>query len=108
PPGEMLGNIIHTEAGIPVSKKSILAGCFIRSANFIGAIDSGGVLRCNAPVPPGNIAAGAQNNQPIPETQQAPSEKPQTKSGNSEDHSKYLDKEKTKQVTFTCPLVISR
>jgi hypothetical protein len=50
---EMIGNIIHSEAGIPLSKKSILAGLFLRSAQFIGAIDGGGFLRCKALVAAG-------------------------------------------------------
>jgi hypothetical protein len=45
---EMMGNIIHAEAGVPVSKKSTVAGTFLRSVQFIGALDSGGFLRCRA------------------------------------------------------------
>jgi hypothetical protein len=56
---ETIGNIVHTDAGIPVSKKNTIAGCFIRSAQFIGAIDSGGFLRCKALVAAGKKAMEA-------------------------------------------------
>jgi hypothetical protein len=45
---EMIGNIIHAEAAIPVSKKNTLAGLFLRSVQFIGAVDPNGFLRCKA------------------------------------------------------------
>lgn len=50
---EMMGNIVHSEADIPVSKKNTVAGTFVRSAQFIGAIDTQGILRCKALVAAG-------------------------------------------------------
>jgi hypothetical protein len=45
PPNEMIGNIMHNEAGVPPSWKDRAASIFLRSANFIGAIDASGVLK---------------------------------------------------------------
>jgi hypothetical protein len=46
----MLGNILHQEAGIVESWKDRLASIFVRSAHFLGIIDSGGFLRHDASV----------------------------------------------------------
>ena len=54
PPNNMLGNILQNDAKVSVSKKDIVASCFIRSAQFLGVIDSGGFLRCRA-----SVAAGS-------------------------------------------------
>ena len=48
PSNEMLGNVLHQDAGIPVSWKGKLASMFIRSAQFIGILDSQGILRHDA------------------------------------------------------------
>lgn len=105
---EMLGNIIHTEAGIPVSKKNALAGCFIRSANFIGAVDAGGFLHCNAAIAAEIPPAGTQANQPTPEPERVPFESLPKEFSTLEENSVYLDKDKTKKVTLKCPLFLSK
>jgi hypothetical protein len=109
---EMLGNIIHTEADIPVSKKNAVAGCFIRSANFIGVIDAGGVLRCKAIMAAEESAAGNQPNQPAAESPASgaiklPPGVPEIFS-TLEENSLYLYKEKKNKVTLKCPLFLSK
>src|SRR5207249_11332826 len=64
PSNEILGNILHNEAGVPVSRKNILAACFIRSAQVIGQIDPGGILRRHAPIP-ASATTQLDNGQPI-------------------------------------------
>jgi len=48
PPNDMVGNIMHNEAKVPDSWKDRLAGIFMRSAQFVGVLDSNGHLRCKA------------------------------------------------------------
>ncbi len=108
PPIEMLGNIIHAEADIPVSKKNALAGCFIRSAKLIGAVDADGLVHCNAFVSAGNLAAVTRDSQPLSEAERVPFEKLPKEFSTQEENSVYLDKEKTKKVTLKCPLFLSR
>lgn len=50
PSNEMIGNVLHQEAGIPESWKGKLASMFVRSAQFIGILDSQGILRHEAAV----------------------------------------------------------
>jgi hypothetical protein len=113
PNSELLGNIIHKDAGIPVSKKSVVASCFVRSAQFLGVVDSGGFLRCRA------FAAGGNRPQEIKSDVQSPVaaaaapqiQKPQSEPKeftDQEEHSFYLDKDRTKQVTLNGPLFLSR
>lgn len=45
PANQLLGNIIHTESGIPESWKDKVASLFVKSATAIGALDSQGVLK---------------------------------------------------------------
>ena len=45
PATEMIGNILHKEACVPVSWKDRVAGFFVRSAQHVGVIDAGGFLR---------------------------------------------------------------
>lgn len=112
PTNEIIGNIIHSEADIPVSKKGIIAGCFVRSAQFLGVIDPNGFLRCKAFVAAGNRGSGIQS--PIPQTPEqklaqaiAKGQVPEVFS-DQEEHSLFLDKEKMKRVTFNCPLFITQ
>jgi len=48
PPVEILGNILHKESGVPESWKDRVAGMFLRSAQFISAVDEEGHLRVKA------------------------------------------------------------
>ena len=48
PPNNVLGNILHQEFAIPDSWKDRLAGIFVRSAQYLGIIDSVGILRYDA------------------------------------------------------------
>lgn len=48
PSNEMIGNVLHQEAGVPDSWKGKLASMFVRSAQFIGILDSQGILRHQA------------------------------------------------------------
>jgi hypothetical protein len=103
PPIDIIGNIIHTEADIPVSKKKILAGLFLRSVQFIGAIDSGGFLRCKAFVAGGRGTVAAT---PLA----APQEKPQRPApipDGAEAHILYLSPDKQRVVMLSAPLAIS-
>ena len=51
PATSILGNILHQEAGITESWKDRLASVFVRSAQFLGIIDSNGFLRHDASMP---------------------------------------------------------
>ena len=108
---EMIGNIIHSEAGIPVSKKSILAGLFLRSVQFIGAIDSGGFLRCKALVSPVKKVLEGIDSGKIPKEftlDNAPEDlKPDPSDSNSEQHMLFLSSDKQRVVKLTAPLTIS-
>jgi len=48
PSTEIIGNILHQEAGVPDSWKDRVAQIFARSASFAGIIDSNGFLRYDA------------------------------------------------------------
>jgi hypothetical protein len=48
PPTEILGNILHTELGVPVSWKDRVAVFFVKSAEFVAATDAQGHLRVKA------------------------------------------------------------
>jgi hypothetical protein len=108
---DMIGNIIHAEAAIPVSKKNILAGLFLRSVQFIGAIDAGGFLRCKASIAAGKSGSSTQAGTPTQEQKlaqaSAKGQVPEVFS-DQEEHSLFLDKEKTKRATFNCPLFITQ
>lgn len=108
---EMIGNIIHSEAGIPVSKKSILAGLFLRSVQFIGAIDAGGFLRCNALVSAGKKVLEGIDSGKIPREfnlDNAPEDlKPETNGSKSEQYMLYLSSDKQRVVKLVAPLTIS-
>lgn len=111
---EMLGNIIHSEADIPVSKKNTLAGIFIRSVQSIGAIDSGGFLRCKALISAGKRVLEGIDKGRIPKEynlDDAPeglnrNNNPPTPEG-SEQHTLHLSSDKKRMVTLTAPLTIS-
>jgi hypothetical protein len=47
-PTEILGNILHREAGVPQSWKDRVAVSFVKSAQFASAIDEHGYLRVKA------------------------------------------------------------
>jgi len=56
PSNEILGNVLHGQANIPLSKKDVLASIFVRSANLLKLIDQSGVLSITTssqPVAPG-------------------------------------------------------
>ena len=48
PKTEMLGNILHREAAVPVSWKDRVVNIFLRSAQHLGVIDQSGILRYGA------------------------------------------------------------
>ncbi|MGD0743635.1 MAG: hypothetical protein ABSA45_00625 [Verrucomicrobiota bacterium] len=111
PGNEMIGNIIHAEADIPVSKKNILAGCFVRSAQFIGAIDTGGFLRCKALVSAGKKVLDGIASGKIPNEfnlDDAPADlKPNDQTSKPDQHTLYLSPDKKRMVTLAAPLAIS-
>jgi hypothetical protein len=106
---EMLGNIIHSKAFVPVSKKNTLAGCFIRSAQAIGILDTSGILHCQslldsfgspkAPIPPMEAKQ---------EPPKYPADKVPKEFSDEEEHSLYLDKERTRKFSINGPLFLSR
>jgi len=111
PSVDTIGNIIHTEAGIPVSKKNTLAACFIRSAQFIGAVDSGGFLRCKALIAAGKkvvdgIDAGRIpkefNLDNAPESIAAPNTMPEAPGTHT--YVLPLDKQNQRKITVNAPL----
>jgi hypothetical protein len=48
PKTELLGNILHKDAGVPISWKDRAVQIFIRSAQHLGLIDQNGILRYGA------------------------------------------------------------
>lgn len=108
PSNEMIGNIIHKEADIPVSKKAVVAGVFVRSARFLGAIDSSGFLRCKAFAAGAGGSSIASATPPGAEIPKFPADKVPEEFTTHEENSLYLDKDKTKKATFSCPLFISQ
>jgi hypothetical protein len=111
PATEMIGNIIHKEADIPVSKKNTLAACFVRSAQFLKVIDAGGFLRCKAFVAGSRTAAPLQSPDKTPEEKLkeaiAKGQVPKVFSIN-EQKSFYLDKQREREVTLDCPFSITQ
>lgn len=111
PQVQMIGNIIHKDANIPVSKKDTVAAIFTRSAQAIGAIDSAGFLRCKALVAGSRVSAQvAQQDQPQEQTvanRIVAGQIPKTFSIN-EKKSFYLDKKREREVTLDCPFSISK
>lgn len=63
PNNEILGNILHGQANIPISKKDILASIFLRSAQLLKLIDQFGIL--NIPNSHQAIASGQNGNTEI-------------------------------------------
>jgi hypothetical protein len=98
PANEMIGNIIHKEAAIPVSKKDVVASCFVRSAQFLKVIDASGFLRCKAFVASGNRAGG---NLP-PGDIKLPAGVPEVFTL-EDTYTFYLDGEKQKKVSINAP-----
>lgn len=48
PKTELLGNILHKDAGVPISWKDRAVNIFTRSAQYLGIIDQNGILRYGA------------------------------------------------------------
>jgi hypothetical protein len=109
PTAEMIGNIVHKESGIPVSKKDTVASIFIRSAQFLGVVDSNGFLRCKAFVASGNRIVNSPPPTPDEELKRATErgEVPKEFSINVK-NSLYLNKERDREVTLNCPFSITR
>jgi len=111
---DMLGNIIHTEAEIPVSKKNTVAGIFLRSIQFIGAVDAGGFLRCKALISAGKKVLEGIDSGRIPKEfnlDNAPEDLKQNLSddtgGKTEPITLYLSPDKQRMVKLVAPLAIS-
>jgi hypothetical protein len=111
---DMLGNIIHTEAEIPVSKKNTVAGIFLRSIQFIGAVDAGGFLRCKALISAGKKVLDGIDSGRIPKEfnlDNAPEDLKQNLSndtgGKTEPITLYLSPDKQRMVKLVAPLAIS-
>jgi hypothetical protein len=111
PPIEMMGNIIHSEAKIPISKKNMLAGLFLRSVQSIGAIDPSGFLRCKALIAAGKKVADAIDAGKIPKDfnlEDAPLDLiPKDQNDKPDKHTLYLSSDKQRVVTLSAPLAIS-
>lgn len=115
PAKETIGNIIHAEAGIPVSKKGELAALFLRSAQFIGAIDPSGFLRCKALVAAGKRALESIDSGKTPAVFTVDDALDGAKPGGgdggnrngSEQHTLYLSQDKKRVVKLSAPLTIS-
>lgn len=110
---EMIGNIIHSEADIPVSKKSILAGLFLRSVQFIGAIDAGGFLRCKALVSAGKRVMDGIDSGTIPKEfnlDNAPDDlKPKDDDKDDSGYHTYtLPLPKDRKITVKAPLDLTK
>jgi hypothetical protein len=119
PPIEMIGNIVRAEADIPVSKKNTIAGIFLRSVQFIGAIDSGGFLRCKALIVAGKKVLDGIDSGRIPKEfnlDDAPADlKPKTKADDqdqddaeSQTQTLYLDNSRERKITIKAPFTVSK
>jgi hypothetical protein len=108
---EMIGNIIHSEAGIPVSKKNAIAGIFLRSVQSVGAIDSGGFLRCKALVSVEKKVLDGIDSGKIPKDfnlDNAPEDLKQESGGDKQEPiTLYLSSDKKRVVKLFAPLTIS-
>jgi hypothetical protein len=111
PSVEMIGNIVHAEAEIPVSKKNAIAGIFLRSVQSIGAIDSGGFLRCKALIAAGKQVLDGIDSGKIPKDfnlDNAPEDlKSKDQNSKSEQHMLYLSSDKKRTVILSAPLSIT-
>ena len=101
PKREILGNIFSEKLKVPESWKDRAAGFFENSAQFVGVIDENRFLRFKAT----QHAAAAQS--AVTENKKFPPHVPEVFT-TQEENSLYLDKDKTKKVTFSCPLFISQ
>lgn len=111
---ETLGNIIHAEAEVPVSRKNALATCFVRSAQFAGVLDAGGYLRCKALIAASGRATGnnddVANNTPPPLTP-PPLTPPPPIPPRGAGYEKSFDlgeEPGIREVILNCPRVISK
>src|SRR5665213_1476528 len=108
---EMLGNIMHSTANVPLSKKSILAGCFIRSAQAIGVMDTSGVLSCKPFEDVGKKVSEGIASGKIPKEvnlDNAPEDlKSNDQNSKSDQHTIYLSADKQRMVKLVAPLTIS-
>lgn len=107
PAVQMMGNIIHKEAGIPVSKKDTVAAIFARSVQFLKVIDPSGFLRCRAFVAGG---AGVVNGGvKTPPKDPPPPPPPPPPRGTGYEKSFDLGEEPgTREVILNCPRVITK
>jgi len=111
---DMVGNIIHAEADIPVSKKNVVAGIFLRSIQTIGVVDPGGFLRCKA-----HVAAGMRRVLQAPPLAPAPTAEQEYSNAAAEGRapkeftlnekrSTFLDKDRAREVTLDCPFSLTQ
>ncbi|HEX3857283.1 MAG TPA: hypothetical protein VHY30_08315 [Verrucomicrobiae bacterium] len=100
---EMIGNIIRAEADIPVSKKNTVAGIFLRSVQFIGALDSGGFLRCKALIAAGKKALDGIDSGKVPKEFNL-DQHPDNPKSNDHDRKSENDKEESGYHTYILPI----
>jgi hypothetical protein len=60
PSNDMMGNILHQEANVPISWKDRIASMFVRSAQLLGIIDSDGFMRYGSAMREQSITTIAQ------------------------------------------------
>ena len=110
---DKLGDIIHTEAEIPESKKNTVAGIFLRSIQFIGAVDVGGFLRCRNLVSLGKKVMDGIDNGTIPKEfnlDNAPDDlKPKDEEKDDSGYHIYiLPLPKDRKITVKAPLDLTK
>lgn len=110
PSREILSNILQREFAVPESWKERAAAFFENSAQLIGVIDENRFLRVKATQHSAalqSIPVHAIETAPNPAAFGSPREAV-TEFRDQEEHSLYLDKEKTRKFTINSPLFISR
>jgi len=113
PPREILGNVFGRDLKVPESWKERAASFFENSAQFAGVIDENRILRVKAAQYAAKSVAAPSVNTPPPSA--GPKfyggdifNPPGFGSESPEEHSLYLDKERKRKVTLSCPLNITR
>ncbi len=112
PSREILANILQREFGVPESWKERAAAFFENSAQLIGVIDADRFLRFKATqhsaalksTPVQTIAPRTE----APESSRFRADKAPKEFSDQEEHSLFLDKQKTRKFTISSPLFISR
>lgn len=114
PPREILANIFSEKLGVPESWKERAASFFENSAQFVGALDEKRFLRVKALRQSNPVISALPIGQKTEQSKFLAASNLLTFFGkeavlsDQEERSFFLDKERTKKVTLSCPLMITK